>query len=301
MRTAYPIIVFLWCCGIVVIAQEQELVNPGFVDDQIDEINKYMTDAAEFKDDTAKIEANDMVLELMREIMNEPDAFDYSYDSLKHITMLKSKDDMVRVFTWNIMYDNMRHDFFGFIQFENEDDEYYFYELKDKTSNAPDADSDYESPGEWYGAIYYEMIEKKHRNTPVYTLLGWKGRDALVQQKVIETLKFNRHDEPEFGGGKIQVVREKMNRAVFRYSSQAQMILRFNEKNDIIVCDHLTPGNPKFKGQYDYYGPDYSYDAFEWDGKRWNFKSNIDPEIAINYKKNKKIEKIKKRDPSEEF
>ncbi len=302
MKASYIIImVCLCCCNILTMAQEHDLENPGYIDDQIAEINRYMTDAAELTDDTAKIEANDMALELIRDMMNEPDAFEYNYDSLEHITMIESDDDMVRIFTWNLMYNNMRHDFFGFIQFENEDDEYYFYELRDKTSNAPDADSDYESPDEWYGALYYEMIEKKHRNTPVYTLLGWKGQDAMVQQKVIETLEFNRRDEPDFGGRRIKVVREKMDRAIFRYSSQAQMILRFNEKNDIIVCDHLSPGNPKFKGQYEYYGPDYSYDAFEWNGKRWIIKSNIDPEIAINYKKNKKVNKLKKRNPSKDF
>ncbi|MEA3447215.1 MAG: hypothetical protein U9Q98_02045 [Bacteroidota bacterium] len=299
MKASYIIIACLCCCNIFTLAQELE--NPGYIDDQIMDISQHMKDAAEFTDDTAKIEANDMVLELMRDMLNEPDAFQYSYDSLENITILESQDEKVRIFSWNIMYDNMRHDFFGFIQFNNEDGEYFYYELRDKTSIDPDAEPDYESPDEWYGAIYYKMIENKHNNTPVYTLLGWKGQDALVQQKVIETLEFNRHDEPEFGGRRLKVVREKMDRAIFRYSSQAQMILRFNEKNDIIVCDHLSPGNPKFKGKYEYYGPDYSYDAFEWDGKRWIYNFNIDPNIAINYKKNKKIEKRKKQNPSKDF
>ncbi|MDA3819972.1 MAG: hypothetical protein PF590_05890 [Candidatus Delongbacteria bacterium] len=279
----------------------QELENTDYIDDQIMDINQHMKDVVELTDDTAKIEANDLALELMRDMLIEPDAFEYQYDSLEHITILESNDGRVRIFTWNIMYDNMRHDFFGFIQYVNEDGEYHHYELKDKTSIDPDADPDYESPDEWYGAIYYEMIEEKHKDTPIYTLLGWKGQDALVQQKVIETLEFNHRDEPEFGGRRLKVVREKMDRAIFRYSSQAQMIIRFNEKNDIIVCDHLSPGNPKFKGQYEYYGPDYSYDAFEFDGKRWVYKSNIDPNIAINYKKNRKIEKRKKQNPSKDF
>ncbi len=299
LKSIAAIAIFLCFCGITAMAQEQE--NPGFVDGQIMEINQHMRDAAEYTDNTAKIEANTQAIQLMRDILIEPDAFDYHYDSLEHITILESDDGRLRIFTWNIMYDNMVHDFFGFIQYRNEDNEYFHYELKDKTSNVPDEDPDYEDPDEWYGAIYYEMIEKKDRNTPVYTLLGWKGQDAMVQQKVIETLEFNRRDEPEFGGRRFRVVREKMDRVIFRYSIEAQMILRNNKKNDIIVCDHLSPGNPKFKGQYEYYGPDYSYDAFEFDGKRWIYKSNIDPNIAINYKKKKNIEKIKKRDPSKDF
>ncbi|MGC9331535.1 MAG: hypothetical protein ACP5DZ_06630 [Bacteroidales bacterium] len=299
MKASYIIIACLCCCNMPALAQELE--NPGYIDDQIAEINQHMKDLVKLTDDSAKIEANDMVLELMRDILIEPEAFEYKYDSLKYITILESQDGKVRIFSWNIMYDNMRHDFFGFIQYVNEDGEYHHYELNDKTSNDPYLNPDYYSPDEWYGAIYYEMIEKINKDTPTYTLLGWKGQDALVQQKVIETLQFNRHDEPEFGGKHIQVVREKMDRAIFRYSSQTQMILRFNEMNDIIVCDHLSPSNPKFIGKYEYYGPDYSYDAFEWDGKRWIYISNIDPNIAINYKKNNKIEKLKKQAPSKDF
>lgn len=79
------------------------------------------------------------------------------------------------------------------------------------------------------------------------------------------------------------------------------MILRYNEQEDIIVCDHLSPGNPKMKGKYEYYGPDFSYDAFDFEKGKWFHKSDIDPDVAINYKKNKNIEQLKKRDPSKDF
>ncbi|MFO7790700.1 MAG: hypothetical protein R6V32_09020 [Bacteroidales bacterium] len=292
-----PVIIVVLLLSFPLYAQE----NPVFVDDHIMEINQHMKDASEYTDDTASIEANNHATELLREIFDEPDAYSYNYDSLEHITILESENGKLRIFTWNLLYDNLTHDFFGFIQYMNDDKEYDYYELKDKSIPDPEESGNYDEPEKWYGAIYYELIEKQHRNNTIYTLLGWKGQDALVQQKVIETLKFNWRDIPEFGGRRFRVVREKMDRFIFRYSIKTQMILRWNEKNDIIVCDHLSPGNPKRKGKYEYYGPDFSYDAFEFKKGKWFYKSNIDPDIAINYKKKKNIEQLKKRDPSKDF
>jgi hypothetical protein len=269
--------------------------------DDLSDISSYLEDARTLYADADKQEANQKAKDILKDLLQEPQSFGYSYDSLKHVTILESEDGKVRIFTWNLMLNDLSHQFYGFIQYHPEKDEYYIHELKDKTDLSEDSKAGYHYPSEWYGAIYYDIIEKKHRGNAVYTLLGWKGQNALVQQKVIETLEFGRKGLPEFGDRNFRLLRERKDRIIFRYSIEAQMILRYNNKQDLIVCDHLSPGNPKFTGHWEYYGPDYSYDAFEFDRGRWYFKSNIDPEIAINYKKDKKIEQIEQKKPSKNF
>jgi len=267
----------------------------------IQDINAQLEKIRTYYDDADKLQANNQAKDVLNELLQDPQSMDYNYDSLKHITILESSDEKLRIFTWNLMLDDLTHQFYGFIQYRPENDKYYIHELKDKTDLSEDSKAAYHYPSEWYGAIYYDLIEKKHRGNTIYTLLGWKGQDALVQQKVIETLEFGRKGLPEFGDRNFRLMREQKDRIIFRYSIKAQMILRFNEKQDLIVCDHLSSGNPKYTGHWEYYGPDYSYDAFEFDRGRWYYKSDIDPEIAINYKKDKKIDLLDQKKPSKNF
>jgi hypothetical protein len=54
------------------------------------------------------------------------------------------------------------------------------------------------------------------------------------------------------------------------------MSLRYQENKDWIVFDHLAPSQTSLEGQYEFYGPDFTFDAFQWEKKRWVFKANVD-------------------------
>ena len=57
------------------------------------------------------------------------------------------------------------------------------------------------------------------------------------------------------------------------------MTVRFEEKYGRIVMDHLSPEAPSMKELYSYYVPDFSYDAFLFNGKYWTLKEDV---IAVN-------------------
>jgi hypothetical protein len=42
------------------------------------------------------------------------------------------------------------------------------------------------------------------------------------------------------------------------------------------VFDHLVPFNPWQKDDHKYYGPDYSYDAYNFENGRWRLSVNVD-------------------------
>ena len=68
----------------------------------------------------------------------------------------------------------------------------------------------------------------------------------------------------------------KQQRVVFRYGFQVTMALRPVPGEDRIVLDHLGPSRADLEGQYAFYGPDLSYDAYQWDGRRWMFERDVD-------------------------
>ncbi len=51
----------------------------------------------------------------------------------------------------------------------------------------------------WYGAVYYEIIEKKIGKSVYYFLLGWQGNDRLTTRKVIDVIYFDFWDNLTFG------------------------------------------------------------------------------------------------------
>ncbi|MDA3910662.1 MAG: hypothetical protein PF448_04805 [Bacteroidales bacterium] len=296
MNKKIYIIIFLFSLSGILSAQQ----NDNFLDD-FQEIDALLTNAASYYKDEDKLEVNQEVKTLLKSVLESPNSFDAPVDSLKRISVLKSPDGNLRLFTWNLLFDDLTHTCYGFIQYQAEKDKLLLYELKDFYILRDSMERKYSSHAEWYGAIYYDIIQKTDNKSTVYTLLGWRGRNALTQQKIVETLEFDRHNLPNFGKKRMRIGRSRKLRAVYTYSIKTQMILRFNEKQDIIVLDHLSPSDPKLEGYFEYYGPDYSYDAFEFDKGFWYFVSDIDPERAINFERDKEKETLRDRKPSTEF
>ena len=44
----------------------------------------------------------------------------------------------------------------------------------------------------------------------------------------------------------------------------------------MIVFDHLSPRSDSQKGQFQYYGPDMSFDAFVFEKGKWTYKKDVD-------------------------
>jgi hypothetical protein len=64
-------------------------------------------------------------------------------------------------------------------------------------------------------------------------------------------------------------------RAVFEYASNAMMTLRFRSDRSI-VFDHLVPFSPSQKDDRQFYGPDYSVDAYNFTDGLWKLLINAD-------------------------
>ena len=265
---------------------------------QITEINDFFTQITNAKSDKEKEEINEQLITYLINFLQKAQSFDVNYDSVTKLSVLKSDDKKLNVYTWNLYYSDASFKYFGFLQYKTKD-KILVYTLSDKKYNYDDdleagISRKFNSNMEWYGAIYYELITKKYNSKTYYTLIGWDGADLFINRKVVEVLEFNRYNLPIFGNKKFKTSDGILDRLVFEFAERAVMILRYNAKQDMIIMDHLSPSEERFRGNPVYYGPDYTYNGLVFENGKWILKPEIDYKIAIPYKENKDVNKMKK-------
>lgn len=292
--------ILLFCFSIVGFAQKSE--------NFIDTINNFCNRILSAKDDTQKEIINDSLIYCLMKHLEKPSSFNEKYDGFNYISVLKSDDGKLNVFTWNLFFEKGKYKYFGFLQYKNKKQYVYFLNDKKFSYDNEEEDEDenvkqylYKTNTEWFGALYYDIITKKYQSKTYYTLLGWDGVNHKISRKIVEVLQFAKRDLPIFGGRVFKRDNIVAQRLIFDFSNKVSMILRYNPKIDMIIFDHLTPATEKFVNINDYYGPDYSYDALFFQNGQWIYKPNIDANYAIPYQKNKKINNMKKQSFSKNF
>ena len=121
-----------------------------------------------------------------------------------------------------------------------------------------------------------EAVQTKHAGQRYYTLLGFNLKDPLSNEKMIDVVSIDDFDEFYFAENLISVEGKKQSRLSFVYNEKATMSLNYNAETKMIVFDHLSPAKPSLTGQYEFYGPDFTYDGLKWEKGTWVFYSNID-------------------------
>ena len=117
------------------------------------------------------------------EVLNQNGSYDYTFDSLKYIGKIYSPDHNIRFYSWNIPVGIDGNLYFGFVQYFSKDDK--AFRVVPLYSGAIDHPAD---SLDWYGALYYEIVETKHAGQKYYTLLGYDLNNALSNKKVIEII-----------------------------------------------------------------------------------------------------------------
>ncbi len=222
-----------------------------------------------------ELECNRFV-SLFKDALNTNGSFQYPWDSLKHIGKITSDDGKVRVYTMNLPLPNGEQKYFGFIQHFVNKKTIQLFELKDNRQLVSDPINEILTPEKWYGSLYYSIISKSIKGGKTYILLGIDFNNLFSSKKLVEVLNFSKAGEPVFGAPVFKVGQNKLNRIVFEYSAKASMILRYNEEDGVIVFDHLSPSRPDFTGNYQFYGPDFTYDGFKFDGENWVYIQDLD-------------------------
>lgn len=251
------------------------------------------------KTDKAKQEINAKFRVVFERALNNCNSFEYPFDSLKEIGRIYSPDKTFRIINWDIPKEDGTYDHCGFIQtYDARRKTCRLYALTDKSADIKNPDNTVGDANKWFGMLYYKIIPVKVKRKKYYTLLAKDGNDKLTGKKIIDILYFVSDGSPRFGADLFKLEKRSPKRVIFEYSAQTTMSLKYFEETKRIVFDHLSPSQPRFEGQYQYYGPDFSFDALEFKKGKWIYVSDVD---ARNGKSNKDNKYNDPKDKSREY
>jgi hypothetical protein len=262
---------------------------------------KLLTELRSSKDDVQTQKLHAEFKKAMAELVRSKDFFDFPLQGLK-IADLKSNDQTVRLLTWNVELSDLSNTYSGFVLRREEGKERVLVlelmDILDPYSSKPENVVDTKN---WYGAIYYKIIDFSFQGKTQYLLFGYDGGTTMSNYKLLDVLSFT-GQSAKFGSPVFKDPKSLKKRVVFEYANMASMSLEFEPKRARIVFDHLSPEAPALEGVAAYYFPDMSYDAYVYDYDReiWNLESDV---IATNpedvgeryyYALNKKTGKVEK-------
>lgn len=217
-----------------------------------------------------RIDKNFIFVKTLVSSLKEINSYDYGFEKLNMISIINSPDDRFRVFSWNIPLNDGSFLYYGAIQVKTSDGSLSLVPLLDKTFEISEPEKELLSNDKWYGAQYVEILRLSPNS---YVLLGWKGHHSTYSQKVIEVLSY---DKGRFTfGAKVFENDRQRTRKIFNYGRGLTMYLKYHKELNSIVFDHIVPVEPGFKDQYQYYGTDLSFDAYELMDGLLRLKSNI--------------------------
>lgn len=217
----------------------------------------------------------DQIGEIMPEALALNGAMNFPWTRLDRIGVITSEDGRVRVFTWHIMEDQDHYRYYGYVQVENRKDRVRVIELRDNLDPQRNLTNLEQTPEDWFGKLYYQVVTQKHRRNTYYTLLGMDFNNSNSTIKTIETLALQRN-KPRFTKGMFLFGDSQMDRIVLEYSSQVTISVRYDPAIRMITFDHLEPFHPIYRNNYEFYGPDGSFDGLEFRDGVWIYQRDID-------------------------
>lgn len=276
---------FLWFSGVVFSLNLIAQSNLPLFEDSLKTYQKHLYSV---NSDKEKLEINIRLKATFERALRLENSFDYPFDSLKEFGRIYSPDKTFRIITWDLPRLDGTHNYFGFIQTYNaRRKSYMLYSLNDKSSEIKNAENYSGEAGKWFGMLYYKIISVQVKRKQYYTLLGFNGNDKLTSKKIIDILYFGADGSPKFGADLFRIEKKFPKRMIFEYSAQVVMSLKYNESSKMIVLDHLSPPQSGLQGQFQYYGPDFSLDGFEFKKGKWNYIQDIEERNKKNSKDNK--------------
>ena len=226
--------------------------------------------------DSSHIILNNKILKEFKNALQQENSFKCDFGKLTKISKLVSDDGKLKIFTWHIQFSDGNFKYFGFIQYQNKKNK-LIIELTDQSEKMTNPEQLTLNAENWYGALYYKIISKKIKKQTYYTLLGWDGNNNYSNKKLIDVLTVSSDGFIQFGAPIFEYQTQIKNRIIFEYGEQVSMVLRYDTDYKMIIWDHLAPSQKQFAGQFQFYGPDFSYDALVFKKGFWNFLEKVTP------------------------
>lgn len=265
--------------------------NTDFSNDikKLNELGKAILAA---ENDEEKLKANIQFKSELNELIKTDDSFDYQFDSLKTISILKAHQ--LKIYNWTIPFTDGTFEYFAYLQIKTEKG-FSIVELTDKSEGMKSPENKTLTPKSWYGALYYKLIHHRKLGEDTYTLLGWDGNNMLTNKKIIDVLTVSENGMIKFGKPIFKMKNKTQRRVIFEYSENAIMSLKYHPEREQIIFDFLVPSSSKLKGIYEYYGPALNrFDALTIEKGKWIYDDDVNIELDRNIKDHMWVDPKKK-------
>lgn len=234
--------------------------------------------------------ANKAFIKNLTEVLQYEKSFKYPFDSLVTIARLYSPDNTFRVFNWLLKKDNGTYQYYGFVHYHNKKRKRYeLIPLIDNSANIRNPKHEELDAKNWYGGIYYQIAYIKKSGRKYYTLLAWDGHDKYSTKKIIDVMYFSGKNKIKFGLPIFKKSKkESQRRVILEYDAKTSVSVKYHEKDQRIVFNHLVPPKKDLEGLEEYYVPEGTFNAYNYKNGKWWLEQDVD------VRNQQKIKKVKK-------
>lgn len=215
---------------------------------------------------------------LIPDALTMPGAMDYSWDRLDQIGVRSSENKEMRIFSWHVVDNPDSFRYFCFIQVRQKRGRVELFSLLDNNKSQHGVFRTDQTGENWYGKLYYGIVTKKVRRKVYYTLLGLDFHNSRSNIKSVEVMTLHRN-KPRFEKNMFFNGNEHVDRLVLEYSKQVAISVRYEPSLDMISYDHLVPLDPIYQNNFEFYGPDGSFDGLKFEDGLWILQTDIDARL----------------------
>lgn len=264
-KIRYTLLLLLTCVGLISFSQAEDAV-----------LKKHFSRLRENLTDNQKLVIVDSVKNILSQYAVSDSVFRHRFTELRYLGQITSPDSLLKMLSWNLILTDGNNMYYCYlIHRRDKKSAPSVLLLEGEYREEPPQKEMVYSEKNWYGSLYYDMRPFVSGGRTHYILLGLDYGNSLITRKIIETFYFDDDGMPRFGADCLSDGRSLYKRVVFEYSSSAVMSLKF-ESDSMIVFDHLSPFSPDLKGNYQFYGPDFSFDSYILKNGIWYLKPDID-------------------------
>lgn len=276
--------------------------------------------------DNERYLASEEAVQLLASALEVDESERWQWELPDYVSVLTSPDKLFRIFTWAVVRDNGEFECFGAVQYYNEKEEEYQYQLlNDKSEEIMNREESVLTADNWFGAVYQDLIQTSAGGHTYYTLLGWNGVDNITDRKIIEPVVI-KGGTPNFGAPLFRrmrnlrrIVLEYMNDAMVNLSYETQIVQTVEHKREkvkggryrtvekvkekkekMIIFDEVEPQVPGMEGLFQYYVPSGAEKACVFVDGKWELHDGAQGRLT-DKKLNKDFKPLPKKDPAYKF
>ena len=252
--------------------QAQDLDDFAFFELRLQNLSNEILNA---ETDSLKNEANKLLIEDVEELLTMKGSFEYIFE-IDQLSIIKSPNKKFNFYTWVVPFEDGTFEYYGYIQMKKKRKrELFFVKLVDQSAQTPNEQHKTFTDGNWFGALYSEIVMTKYQKKNYYTLLGWDGNNNKSSKRVVEILYFNENMQPIFGAPILKMNDGTRNRMILEYSKQASISIKYDPEKKHIIFDHLEPLDGIEYGMFEFYVPSLSYDGLTFKNGKWRLVENL--------------------------